>query len=177
MQQMNTNELKKQINTTLSDLSATLELFDQEKLNRIPFEDSWTGGQVIKHLNLSNNGFADVMNGPAKESNRPVDQNVQGIKDSFLNFNIKMNSPDFVIPEFREYQKDLLVQKLEIIKEKINKIIDEKDLSETCTSFEVPVLGYLTRWESLHFILYHTQRHIRQLKNIFTKLNEQASIK
>ena len=125
MQQMNTNELKKQINTTLSDLSATLELFDQEKLNRIPFEDSWTGGQVIKHLNLSNNGFADVMNGPAKESNRPVDQNVQGIKDSFLNFNIKMNSPDFVIPEFREYQKDLLVQKLEIIKEKINKIIDE----------------------------------------------------
>ena len=177
MQQMNTNDLKKEINTTLSDLTSTFQLFDQERLNKVPFEGSWTGGQVIQHLILSNGGFADVMNGPSKETNRPVDQNVNGIRDSFLNFNIKMKSPEFIVPEFREYQKEKQLKTLDLIKKKINQVIDEKNLTDTCTSFEVPVLGYLTRWESLHFILYHTQRHIHQLKSIFGKLNEMASIK
>lgn len=126
------------------------------------------------HLILSNGGFADVINGPATQTQRPFDQFVEEIRTSFLNFKTKMKSPEFVIPKIREYQKDRLMQSLETIKEKIIKVIDEKNLTETCTSFEVPVLGYLTRWESLHFILYHTQRHIFQLKNILEKLNVRA---
>jgi hypothetical protein len=174
---MNTSELKEEINKTLSELSASPQIFNQDNLNIVPFEGSWTGGQLIQHLILSNGGFANVMNGSAKETTRQFDQFVDDIKNSFLNFNIKMKSPEAIVPEFRQYQKDHQLKKLESIKEKINLIFDEKDLKETCTSFEVPVMGYLTRWESLHFILYHTQRHIRQLKNIFAKLNEQASIK
>ena len=174
---MNTKELETEINKTLSELSSSLRLFEQDKLNIVPFEGSWTGGQLIQHLILSNGGFAEVMNGPTKETNRQFDQFVEGIKGSFLNFNIKMKSPEFIVPEFREYQKENLLQTLESIKTNINRIIGEKDLKETCTSFEVPGIGYLTRWESLHFILYHTQRHIHQLKNIFAKLNEPASIK
>ena len=174
---MNTKELKEQIIKTLSDLASSVEIFDEDKLNKVPFEGSWTGAQVIQHLILSNGGFADVMDGPVKKTDRPVDQMVDEIKKSFLNFNIKMKSPEFIIPEFRDYQKDNLLQSLESIKKKIISLIDEKDLTQTCTSFELPVLGYLTRWESLHFILYHTQRHVFQLQNIFLKLNVPESIK
>jgi hypothetical protein len=164
---MNTIELKQQINTALSDLSEAVKLFDQENLNKIPFKDSWTGGQLVQHLILSNGGFADVMNGPTKPTTRRFDEMVEGIKNSFLNFNIKMKSPEFIVPEYKEYEKDAELNTLDQIKTKVNRVIDETDLTQTCTSFEVPVLGQLTRWECLHFILYHTQRHIRQLKNIF----------
>ena len=33
----------------------------------------------------------------------------------------------------------------------------------------LPPIGELTKLELLHFVLYHTQRHIQQLKNILQK--------
>ncbi|MGZ5189487.1 MAG: hypothetical protein ACXWCZ_00635 [Flavisolibacter sp.] len=81
---MNTNKLKEEINQTLSDLFTTVLSFDQDKLNKVTFEGSSTGAQVTQHLIFSNDRFAGVMNGPAKETNRAFDQFVGGIKSSFL---------------------------------------------------------------------------------------------
>ncbi|MBE7179216.1 MAG: DinB family protein, partial [Mucilaginibacter polytrichastri] len=42
----------------------------------------------------------------------------------------------------------------------------DMDLSMLCLGFDFPGLGFLTRYEWLYFNIYHTQRHIRQLRNI-----------
>lgn len=173
---MNTSELKKEFDKTMQELLQMVAAFEQEQLNIIPFEGSWTAGQVAQHMIIANDGFADVMNGPVKDTDGPVDAMVEGIKNSFLNFNIKMQSPEFIVPEFRQYQKEEQLRSIELIRMNIDQVIDKADLTKTCTSFELPVVGFVTRWEAIHFVMYHTQRHIHQLKKIYQKLNTGAYV-
>lgn len=170
-------KIHKEIDDTITELIELVSSFDQAAFNLVPFEGSWTAGQLAKHLVMSNSGFIEIVNGPIRESNRAPDQMVEKIKNDFLNFSIKMKSPDFVVPPESNYEKEQLLGSLKDIKLKAIQAIDTLDLEKTCIAFELPVYGFLTRLEALHFILYHTQRHIQQLKNIHRKVvnkNEDA---
>ena len=167
---INTKQILKEVNGTITELIELLSSFDQEQINIIPFEGSWTAGQLAKHMIMSNSGFAEILYGPVKETEREPDEMIEKIKADFLNFNIKMKSPDFVVPPMGIYKKEELLSSLENIKEKINQAIETLDLTKTCLAFELPVYGFLTRLEAIHFVLYHTQRHIHQLKNILKKV-------
>jgi len=119
---------------------------------------------------MSNSGFADLLNGPVKDTERAPDAAVDEIKSIFLNFGIKLTSPDFILPEKKNYDKDGLLAALSGIKADIITSAATLDLSKTCLSFELPVLGYVTRLEAVSFVIYHTRRHIHQLKNIYSEL-------
>ena len=170
---INKEEISTAINTTITDLSQLLTLFDEEQINVIPFKGSWTAGQLAKHVLMSNLGFIELINGPFKETQRAPDEMVQKIKTDFLDFSTKGQSADNLKPALIDYNKKELLISLEILREKINQLIETSDITKTCTAFELPIYGFLTRWEALHFILYHTQRHIHQLMNIFKKVVEQ----
>jgi hypothetical protein len=43
-----------------------------------------------------------------------------------------------------------------------------------CMEFDFPGFGHLTRYEWLKFIVFHTQRHIHQLKQIKNALVNQS---
>ncbi len=154
------------INTTINDLMQLLSSFNDEQINVVPFTGSWTAGQLSKHVLMSNLGFIEIMNGPYKETQRQPDKMVQKIKSDFLDFSTKSQSADNLKPPLIDYNKNELLIALETLKENMNQVIEISDLTKTCTAFELPIYGFLTRWEALHFILYHTQRHIHQLKNI-----------
>jgi hypothetical protein len=62
---------------------------------------------------------------------------------------------------------------LEEIKATIDHAIQTLELSRTCLAFEIPVYGFLTRTEAIYFVIYHTQRHIQQLKNISRSFDKQ----
>jgi len=166
------NELLAEINNNHSKLIGLLETLDQEYVNVIPFENSWTAGQLVQHVTKSNSGFIDLLNGPVKdltEERRP-DEQVELIRTSFQDFSIKSKSPEFVLPEDIYYDKHILINKLHDINRKLVKSVMTHDLNKICIGFEIPVLGFLTRLESIHFVISHTKRHIHQLENIKNKL-------
>lgn len=156
---------------TLAQLEETVDSFNEDDLNRVPFQGSWTAGQVARHLIISNSGFLQMLHGPVKDTLRDPNQFVENIKADFLNFNIKMKNPDFTEPENIHYKKEKLLTDMGRISEGLNQAANALDLAQTCTSFELPVYGFLTRAEAIAFVLYHTQRHIHQLKNIRYKLD------
>jgi uncharacterized damage-inducible protein DinB len=164
------NTLRNELESTANELLQLLSSFDQEQINVVPFEGSWTAGQLARHVIKSQAGFAEIMNGPVKDSDRKPDEKAEKIKADFLNFNIKMKSPDFIVPENKTYNKEALLQSLETLKAKITEEMETKDLTQTCLAFELPMLGHLTRLEAVYFVIYHTQRHIHQLKNILRKI-------
>ena len=163
-------EISAAINTTITDLLQLLTLFDDEQINVIPFKGSWTAGQLSKHILISNLGFIEMLKGPYKETQRQPDEMVQKIKTDFLDFSTKGQSADNLKPPLIDYNKNELLISLETLKEKVNQLIETSDITKTCIAFELPIYGFLTIWEALHFMLYHTQRHIHQLKNIFKKV-------
>jgi len=170
---MKTNqELIKEINNTLDELTGILEQLTPEQFNKVPFEGSWTAGQLAQHLTLADGGLPALITGPVSDTHREPDQMVAPIAESFLNYEIKFESPDFIRPEIRDYDKDEMISGLKKIKADIAVAIGDTDLTKTCMAFAFPVLGNLTRYEAANFVIIHTTRHIHQLKNIYKQLNK-----
>jgi len=167
-----TKEFTNPLEETMHEFIHLVSSFDENVFNTIPFEGSWTAAQVAEHINLSNSGMTKIIEGPVKDTERSPDKLIAGIKESFLNFSIKMRSPDFVVPGSKSYLKDHLLDSLKKAKTDLTTASEHADLTKTCMEFEFPQLGYLTRMEIISFVLFHTQRHTHQLQNIYNVLKE-----
>jgi hypothetical protein len=155
---------------TTKDLFATLSLFTQEEFNKIPFEGSWTAGQVAEHLFKSESNIPKVLRGNSKKTERDPLQHVDIIRKVFLDYNIKMQSPEFILPSGSEKNKDLFIKSFEETRKELKALAETLDLNKTFTDFSFPQLGTLTGWELFCFAVCHSKRHIRQMKIIAEKL-------
>ncbi|WP_163399066.1 DinB family protein [Flavobacterium fluviatile] len=169
-------EIKEEITTTFEKLNETISLFTQEEINRIPFEGSWTPGQVIRHVIKSTSGFPEVCDSNTKKLDQPADAKIASLKEIFLNLDVKYDSPDFIYPETAAYNKADLLSKLETIRNEMLNIAENYDLTLTCMDFEIPGVGNLTIYELLNFAVFHTQRHTFQLKNISSALKNNNAV-
>lgn len=162
---MNRDQLITDIQTTVPGLLQLIASFRDDQFNAIPFEGSWTAGQVAEHV-LKSSGIAEMLYGKVAPTERPPDQHVAPLREQFLNFDIKMTSPDFILPSDGYHDKQELLKDLEGVWKKTATAAATLDLSMTCLDFEMPMLGTMTRYEWIRFLLVHTQRHMWQLKNI-----------
>lgn len=169
------NDLQRKITSTREELLRALELFNQENINSVPFEGSWTGGQVAEHILMSVSGILETVQGPAKATERNPEEHVKQLGDIFLNMDIKMKSPDFIIPSDDLKEKKTLSIALGSTLDRIKQVAENDDLSVTCTRFDMPMLGPLTKLEWISFASFHTRRHIQQLKNIAHHLKTQLA--
>lgn len=154
--------------TTLS-LLKILSSLSEEQLNFHP-EKGWSAGQFGEHL-IKSYAFVKTLKGNTKKTERPIDQKLERIKSIFTDFSIKMESPKAIEPSEEKIDKKYLIDNLNNRIHQIKKVIQEKDLSLTCTDFSIPEYGEFTRLEWIWFNIYHTQRHIFQLEQMMVSNN------
>ena len=162
-----------ELEAVTAELLEVLSTFDQAALNTIPFAGSWTAAQVAEHILKSDQGVLKTLHGRVKPTERPPDAGLEGLKATFLNFTTKLKSPEFILPSPAAQNKETLLQSLQSTRSSISRAADTLDLTQTC--LDMPVLGEITRLELIHFVIYHTQRHIHQLRNISKVLLENYS--
>lgn len=162
--------LKTELNSTFDTFINTLALFTADEVNKVPFEGSWTAGQVTEHILKSLRALPLLLEGPVAAPDRAPDEKRAAVRDLFLDFQAKFNSPESVLPTASRHDKDELIAQLSDIKEQILAAVTTVDLSMIFTQVEFPGFGYLTRFEWFTFFAVHTQRHARQLKNIYEAL-------
>lgn len=167
MEQIVKTKLKEDVEKAFSGMIDAALLFNDSNLNQIPFEGSWTPGQVIDHVIKATGGIPDQH---TEAVDRPYDQKFPGIRDLFLNFDIKMKSPDFILPDTGNFQLSTQLEILKSIKARHIQTIDTKDLTVECLDIQLPNTGYLTRYEWISFIVVHTQRHTHQLQQIAQRI-------
>ena len=155
-----------ELKNTGGELQQILSSFTQEEINKVPFAGSWTAGQVAEHVLKSASGVLANVNSDVHPTERNPEENVKMLSDAFLNFEIKMKSPDFILPGDDPKDKNDLMDSLTSAMSGLEQAARTEDLSATCTAFEMPTVGALTRIEWLSFANVHTLRHIHQLKNI-----------
>jgi len=73
-----------------------------------------------------------------------------------------MQSPEFIVPEKMRYSKQSLIKEFEAALSPLTRI---KNVNGNELITGLP-LGPTTKLELLHFILYHIQRHLIQMKRI-----------
>ena len=162
MQKEIITQLKAALDETLDILSG----FSEQDLNKVPYEGSWTAAQVGRHLEKSQTGMDKLLLIPTEATGRPVDQKAEDLREMFLNFETKMESPDFILPESKHYtNQELQVPLGDIIKKTLNNM-ETSQLDELAPLPEGhPFHGY-TKLEMVHFMAYHTMRHNHQLMKI-----------
>ena len=167
---MTQQEIISSFQLSTQEMLGLLSSLGEDQLNKVPFEGSWTAAQVGDHL-LKSYGAAETINGTTGPTQRAPDEKLGLIRETFLNFEVKFTSPDFILPSEDPIAKKPLLDGLREKLEQIQQTIEKKTLTETCLDFEFPGSGTLTRLEWIGFVDVHTQRHNRQLKNIIKSLS------
>jgi hypothetical protein len=168
-EKLNTKELFISLDYAFSELVMMIEALSEASLNTVPFADSWTAAQLAAHVTKSNSSIAQALDMEAKKTERNPGERAPELKEMFLDFTIKFQSPEFIRPAEGFYEKEKLITKLkksiEQLKEQWNKV----NLAEILS---LPAFGEITKLELLYFVLYHTQRHVHQLKKIIWVINK-----
>jgi uncharacterized protein YndB with AHSA1/START domain len=135
---------------------------DEKKLNTVPYKGSWTAAQLVRHLIKSISGVGPLIEKPSKPAERDPAERIFQLKQNFLDITKTMQSPEFIVPEKIHYNKELLISDFEEALEPLIKLKDV-NLNELITGLP---LGPITKLEIIHFIFYHLQRHLIQMKRI-----------
>ncbi len=122
---------------------------------------------MVQHVFLSARGLDEVLNGETKQADRDPEKLVEHLRTVFLNMDTKMKSPSFIDPEQKNYNKPEMLDAIKHIHLNVGEQIVDLDLTKICLSFEMPQTGYLSRFELLSFIIFHTTRHTIQLEKIY----------
>lgn len=166
---MNTNQLKQDIRSVFDDAIESVRDTDDQYLNETPSEGGWTPGQVAEHIVICSRGIPDNQ---VATTDRNIDKNVTALSDIFLNMEEKTKAAPQVTPGVPPHHKRDLIAALEANKGTIIAIINNEDLGLLCLGMEFPYMGYLTRYEWLHFVHVHTRRHVNQLNNTKRQLKQ-----
>jgi len=162
-EKLNTKELFALLTDTTSEFVELISSAESTTINTVPFEDSWTAAQLASHVTKSNKAITQALNMEGKTAGRNPDERAQELKAIFLDFTAKFQSPEFILPTKKTYQKEEVIEKLKKSIEQLDDVRNKVNLSEIIS---LPAFGEITKLELLYFVLYHTQRHIRQLRNI-----------
>lgn len=159
-------EIISQLRAALDETLELLTGFNEKDLNKIPYEGSWTAAQVCRHLEKSQTGMDELFLTPTEASGRSADEKAEGLREMFLDFETKMKSPDFILPEARHYTKEELQAPLSDIKSKTLNALETAHLDQLAPLPEGHPFHGFTKLEMVHFMAYHTMRHNHQLKKI-----------
>lgn len=151
-----------------NELLELIQSVSQQKINLVPFKDSWTPAQLAVHVTKSNKAITQALNMEGEPASRAIDEGVPNLKKMFLDFDIKYKSPEFIVPEEKDYDKEEVITAL---KKSIVRMQDERWKIDLSGIINLPPFGKVTKLELLHFVLYHTTRHVYQLKNMIHILN------
>jgi hypothetical protein len=161
-------ELLTAIDESLSQLLQLTSALDEKGLNTSPYPDSWTAGELLRHVTKSTGSIAKAMKQNGQPAQRAEGERIAELKSTFLDFSLKMDSPEFIVPEKGPYQKEASIHELKAAFAALAVHTNAANLSEMVEDFPV---GAITKLEMLHFVLYHTQRHLHQMKKMAEALN------
>lgn len=163
-------ETLKEFASTYETFVDTAMSFEEDEINKIPFEASWTAAQVIVHVTKSNYGIANAMKLEGMKIDRDADARIPEMSKTFLDYTVKFKSPEFIIPPDSLQNRNKIIEDFENSVEQIKEASNTANLSE---AIKLSVFGEITKLELLHFVLFHMQRHTRQLKNILTHVKHE----
>jgi hypothetical protein len=169
----NTNKILSATSDAVSQLTDLMLAVDDDKVNTIPYEGSWTAPQLLRHVTKSINGMTKAMHMDAKPVERNPGERIEQLKKIFLDFSKKLTQPEFIVPEERIYEKQSSIEELNRSFTQFKESAKSTNLNDMIEGLP---LGPITKLEIIHFVLYHTQRHLNQMKNICEALKTNDAV-
>lgn len=143
-----------------------------ELFNSKPDGETWSIAENLEHIIRSEFGIVKLFNGPTKQTEHDINANIQRIEKRFLNRTNKTKAPKIVSPKQGDKNKTTLLEQFSTQRKQATELLANQNSDETCTLYENPIYGFVSRKEWIHFNIYHTQRHTLQIQELITHLTE-----
>lgn len=156
-------KLKLAITKAFDEFINAFSAFDESRINKKAAPGKWTPVQVALHIILATDGVPDHSTAPA---DREPDAFLPRIRPWWEDLSQKFKAPVPLTPDEEPRDRQFILDELKRVRTKDLDILANEDLTLVCMDFELPSVGYLTRYEWLWFIEMHLNRHTFQLKNM-----------
>lgn len=161
----------------ISELDNSTKLIT-DKVSGLPFESfnmrkekgAWSAGDCIEHLVIIERSARNTLMGPVKYYNRDYDQKIPVVKKAFDDDVKKFIAGKLAAPPEASRNPEHIIAEFISNREEIKKVISKEDLTVLCDAFRHPLFGHFTRLEWIYFVIYHSQRHSRQIERIIATL-------
>jgi hypothetical protein len=153
----------KDLETAVTEIINLMASIDEQQVNTVPYADSWTAPQLLIHVAKSINGIARALQTPTAPTERDPGQRIPELRNIFLDFSRKFQAPDFIVPEDGPFEKQATIDKLGRSFERFKESAAAANGQELVEGFP---FGPATKLELIYFTLYHTERHLQQMKKI-----------
>lgn len=161
------------LEASTSHVLATLKAIPSELHSRQPAE-GWSVQQILDHLHRTEEFTLKLLKASGQPTeDRPPDEWVRKLEKALLRRDRQYPAPEVTLPSADNPVKSTSEQ-FENNRREMHAIIDQLDLSETCTLSAHPVIGHMTRIEWIYFTVYHGYRHAEQMQLLAEKLDGQA---
>mgnify|MGYP001425631465 CR=1 FL=1 len=158
------NYLKESYNQLSEDFQKTLESLKDYEINQTPSNSGWTVAQVVSHITKANDSRFLIAKG--RSCDRSPVERIPELENIFMNFELKMESPEFILPDQKVFSKEACILN---VKKCFLSLIDRLEDCNTEEIIKTP-FGDLTKWEMANFLIFHSKRHLFQLRNLALSL-------
>lgn len=158
------DELKSISNAVFNELISIITSIPDEQYNAEP-SAKWNPAQIVEHIILGNAGMKQFLTEVPYTSEIPYDFNVSAVRDFMLNNDVKYQTPNFLIPIIKQYDKNEQRELLMSLQSEINDCVTTLNFEDKCGTTDMPPFGFMSIYEWLNFSVFHILRHKEQLKS------------
>ncbi|HAA17087.1 MAG TPA: hypothetical protein DCE41_37405 [Cytophagales bacterium] len=152
------------------DIQRLIASFSPQAFLELPDSGGWSAALVAEHVYRVDKGITRlVLEGEAQPTKREYDAKARTIEEQFLQFERKFSAWGQIIPEGKFESPVAANEALTAVYIRLMSNLGGVDLSQESTAFKHPLFGTLTRYELVHFIIIHGQRHMHQLERLQVK--------
>lgn len=166
-EESNQHDILTAIDVIAMQMTGLILPLNDEQLNAVPYPKSWTAGQLLQHITKSVAAISTALHKDAKPADRDPKQRIIELKQTFLDITHTMTSPDFIVPDNKNFEKQSIIKELNRNLSQLKESVEKGDIYGLVEGLP---MGSVTKLEMLHFVLYHIQRHLIQMKKITSAL-------
>lgn len=148
-----------------------VESFSNDKLNEKPSEEEWSAMQILDHLQKIETTIADgvAQTIEKNEQNKAIKKPIQ----LSVSRKVKVQAPKRTVPEDNYFTLEEMKEKLNASRNRLYEVFasaGEETLRNN--SMPHPVFGDVPLVQWFPFIGYHEKRHLAQLEETLSKVDE-----
>jgi uncharacterized protein YndB with AHSA1/START domain len=166
-EESNPRDLLTAIDVIAMQMTGLILPLNDEQLNAVPYANSWTAGQLFQHITKSVAAISVALHKDTRPAGRDPKQFIIELKLTFLDITHTMTSPDFIVPDKKNFVKHTMIKELNQALSQLKESGEKGDINGLVEGLP---MGPVTKLEMLHFVLYHIQRHLIQMKKITSAL-------
>ncbi len=158
-------EIETALNESTAKLFREIGRFTPHSFNLSP-GPGWSAGQVTEHILLTDIAVFRVLQGELSFAGRKSDEKLPLIQAALVDRSRKLEATSAATPS--DLLKDPFSLQEKIMRERnsIIQFLNTIEEDSLCVSRPHRFLGDLTITEWVWFLVYHTDRHIEQIKQI-----------